>query len=142
MPAHPSIRDRLEADAQKNYPQLVRRLDGARLRPPPRRALRWEDRALLIISALLLLLLIIRVETVHADAPVDDFYGLEFVSAAGGMQQSIALDTDIQVEVTGLTARIEVKQVFSKHRAGLGRGHLPLPAPTRLRRGPHAGTRR
>jgi Ca-activated chloride channel family protein len=112
MPAHPSIRDRLEADAQRNHPQLVRRLDGTRFRPPPRRALRWEDRALLIISALLLLLLIIRVETVRADDPVDDFYGLEFVSATEGMQRSIALDTDIQVEVTGLTARIEVKQYF------------------------------
>lgn len=112
MPAHPSIRDRLEADAQRNYPQLVRRLDGTRLRPPPRRALRWEDRALLIISAVLLLLLIIRVETVRADMPADDFYGLEFVSATEGMQRAIALDTDIQVEITGLTARIEVKQYF------------------------------
>ena len=77
----------------------------------PRKPLRWEDRALLIISAVLLLLLIVRVETARADGPGDEFYGLEFQDGAA-VQRTVALDTDIQVEVTGLTARINVTQVF------------------------------
>lgn len=130
MRAHPSIRDRLEADAQRNYPQLVRRLDGTRLRPPPRRALRWEDRALLIISALLLLLLIIRVETTRADAPGEALFGLEFISSTEGTQRDIALDTDIQVEVTGLTARIRVEQYFQNTGQNWAEAiyRFPLPA--------------
>lgn len=142
MPAHPSIRDRLEADAQRNYPQLVRRLDGTRLRPPPRRALRWEDRALLIISALLLLLLIVRVETVRADTPGEALFGLEFISGTEGTQRDIALDTDIQVEVTGLDRPHPGRTVFPEHRPELGRGHLPLSAAGRSRRRPDEGAGR
>lgn len=77
----------------------------------PRRRLRWEDRALLIVSILLLLLLIIRVETARADGAAEDFYGLELQSDAS-MQRMVAMDTAIQVEVTGLIARIDVIQVF------------------------------
>jgi Ca-activated chloride channel family protein len=56
----------------------------------------------------LLLLLILRVETAHAD---EEFFGVEFHDPSG-IQRSLALDTDIQVEVTGMVARIEVRQVF------------------------------
>jgi Ca-activated chloride channel family protein len=80
-----------------------------------RRPLRWEDRALLIISAVLLLLLIVRVESTRAADAGEEFYGLEFHDDTR-MQRTVALDTDIQVEVTGLTARIEVTQVF--HNSG------------------------
>jgi Ca-activated chloride channel family protein len=82
-----------------------------------RRSLRWEDRALLIISAVLLLLLIVRIETARASGPGDDFYGLEFHNS-DSMQRTIALDTDIQVEVAGLTARIGVTQVFQNSGQG------------------------
>ena len=111
MPPQPSIRDQLEADAWRNHPQFARRLSENRKHNENRRPLRWQDRALLIISAVLLLLLIIRVETARADGPVEEFFGLEFIDKAGA-QRAVALDTDIQVVVTGLTARIDVTQVF------------------------------
>ena len=111
MSSQPSIRDQLEADAWRNHRRFARRQSSNRKHGLHRRPLRWEDRALLIISAVLLLLLIIRVETARADGPGDDFYGLEFQDGAG-VQRTVALDTDIQVEVTGLTARINVTQVF------------------------------
>lgn len=113
MPHPRSIRDELEDDAWRNHALFARRLSenqnhGAN---PPRRPLRWQDRALLIISAILLLLLIIRVETARAGDPDGDFFGIEFLDG-NGTQQMVALDTDIQVVITGLTARVEVMQVF------------------------------
>jgi len=111
MSSQPSIRDQLEADAWRNHRRFALRQLNNRKHGLHRRPLRWQDRALLIISAVLLLLLIIRVETARADGPGDDFYGLEFQDGAG-VQRTLALDTDIQVEVTGLTARINVTQVF------------------------------
>jgi Ca-activated chloride channel family protein len=95
--------------------------------------LRWQDRALLILSAALLLLLIIRVETAQAASPAGEFFGLEFqakeLQGAGGMQRTVALDTDIQVEVTGLTARIEVTQVFQNTGQGWAEALYRYPLP-------------
>ena len=108
MPGQPSIRDHLEADAWKNHERLAMNLSGRKRPGPDRRKLRWEDRALLLIAVTLLLLLIIRVETARAD---EQFFGLEFTGASG-MQRMLAMDTDIEVEVTGMVARIEARQVF------------------------------
>jgi len=98
-----------------------------------RKPLRWEDRALLMISAILLLLLIIRVETARADEPGGEFFGLEFQTAAiqGGSnaQRVVAMDTDIQVEVTGLTARIDVTQVFKNTGQGWAEAIYRFPLP-------------
>jgi Ca-activated chloride channel family protein len=108
MPGQPSIRDHLEADAWENHQRLAQNLSRRRRPGPNRRKLRWEDRALLLVAVTLLLLLIIRVETARAD---EHFFGLEFTGASG-MQRMLAMDTDIQVEVTGMVARIEARQVF------------------------------
>ena len=111
MPTQPTIRDHLEEDAWQNHAEFAQRQSRKHQAGLRRRPLRWEDRALLIISAILLLLLIIRVETARADEIDDDFFGLEFQDAAA-MHRSVAMDTGIQVEVTGLTARVHVEQVF------------------------------
>ncbi len=108
MPNQPSIRDQLEADAWQNHERFAQNLSKHNNPPRDRRKLRWEDRALLLITVVLLLLLIVRVETARADDP---FFGLEFMDATG-MQRTLALDTDIQVEVTGVVARVEVHQLF------------------------------
>ncbi|MEJ2385112.1 MAG: VIT domain-containing protein [Xanthomonadales bacterium] len=108
MPKPFSIRDRLESDAWRRHPdfaaQMARRTHAAR----ERRALRWEDRILLILAALLMLLLIVRVETAQA---ADDFYGIEFGDETAALR-AVALNTAIDVEVTGLLARVTVTQVF------------------------------
>jgi Ca-activated chloride channel family protein len=116
MPHQSSIRDELEADAWRRHWTFARRLarnrrPARRAAPPARRPLKWEDRALLILAAILLALLIVRVETVRADGPGNGFFGLEFEDQAG-VQRKLALDTDIQVEISGLTARVEVTQAF------------------------------
>jgi Ca-activated chloride channel family protein len=133
MPSQPSIRDQLEADAWRNHRKFARRQSDNRKHGLHRRPLRWEDRALLIISAVLLLLLIIRVETAQALGPADEFYGLEFQAAEVQSNLStrrvVAMDTEIQVEVTGLTARIDVTQVFKNTGQGWAEAIYRFPLP-------------
>jgi len=106
MSKQPTIRDRLERDAWRNHPHFAER--QAARRSPPRGSLGWQDRALLIVAALLVLLLIIRVETARAQSgPDSPFWGIE-----AGDSRSLALDTEIRVEVTGLAARVHVAQQF------------------------------
>jgi Ca-activated chloride channel family protein len=104
MARHQTIRDRLEEDAWKHHPHFAR--NRANLPSRRRTMLRWQDRALLLLAVFLLLLLVIRVET--ARAGTDPVWGIE----VAGAPHSIALDTDIRVEVTGLAARVEVTQRF------------------------------
>ena len=133
MSSQPSIRDRLEADAWRNHRKFARRQSSNRKQGLQRRPLRWEDRALLIISAVLLLLLIIRVESARADSMGDEFFGLEFqntvIQGGPGIQRVVAMDTDIQVEVTGLTARIDVTQVFNNTGQGWAEAIYRFPLP-------------
>jgi Ca-activated chloride channel family protein len=130
MPPQTSIREQLEADAWRNHPQFARRLSGNRKHNVSlsRRPLRWQDRALLIISAVLLLLLIIRVETARADGPVEEFFGLEFIDKTD-VHRAVAVDTHIQVVVTGLTARIDVTQVFQNTGQGWAEALYRYPLP-------------
>jgi Ca-activated chloride channel family protein len=71
----------------------------------------WQDRALLIISAFLVLALILRIEAARADGGEGALWGLEFHDGAA-RERSLALDTAIRAEVTGLTARVIVEQRF------------------------------
>jgi Ca-activated chloride channel family protein len=106
MSKHPTIRDRLERDAWRNHPDFAQRRSDHR--PPPRGGLSWQDRALLLLATLLVLLLIVRVETARAQTvPEPPFWGIEADGA-----RSLALDTDIGVEITGLAARVRVAQQF------------------------------
>jgi len=124
-----SIRDRLEEDAWKNHRSLARHRAehhaGRHRQAPPNRSLRWQDRALLIMSAVLVLLLIIRIESAQAQ---QDDWGLE-LRGHGGTQRSLALDTDVQVEVTGLIARIHVSQVFESTARGWAEAIYRYPLP-------------
>lgn len=113
MNHHSSIRDELEANAWR-YPgpkPAARKTRAVRRPALDHRKLQWQDRALLILSAVLLLLLVVRVETARAADPANQIFGLEFLDPSGD-RRTVAMDTDIQVEINGLTARIEVAQVF------------------------------
>jgi Ca-activated chloride channel family protein len=109
MSKQASIRDRLEADAWRHHPDVARRVERSP-RPAPRRRLAWQDRALLILAAVMVLLLIIRVETAVAN-PGGEPWGFEFRNGAA-TQRAVALDTDVQVRVTALMARMTVTQAF------------------------------
>ena len=109
MPRNPSIRDRLESEAWHHYPDTARRIAEKGQRKPQRRALCWEDRILLIISALLLLALVLRVETVRAEGV--EFWGIEYSTGSQSLE-AMALDTEINAEIMGLVARIDVTQWF------------------------------
>ncbi len=84
--------------------------------PQASRALRWQDRSLLIIAIILMALLMLRIETAHAQSPPPtvndgDNWGLE-VMTAGKTFRSLAIDTDIEVDINGLVARVRVSQRF------------------------------
>jgi Ca-activated chloride channel family protein len=105
-----SIRDHLERAVWRDHHTFAQR--HARQRwTRRRRALAWPDRLLFVLAACLLLLLILRVEAVRAADDVEPFWGIEAGSSEDGYRV-VALDTDIEIEVSGLAARVEVTQVF------------------------------
>ena len=90
-----------------------------------KRSLKWQDRALLTLSALLLLLLIFRIETATA---LEDQWGLEF-QGDDGSQRSLAINTEMQVNITGLVARIDVTQAFRNSGRGWSEAIYRFPLP-------------
>ena len=131
MPRHHSIRDHLEQAIWRDDPQFAKR--HAEQRAPRRPASpALPDRLLFILAACLLLLLIVRVEAARADsvpAPAEDaFWGIEAVTSDGAAR-SLALDTNIAVEVTGLAARVAVTQVFRNDGFGWREAVYRFPLP-------------
>jgi len=131
-----SIRQRLEADAWNNHHAFARdfseRQAHAR-RPENRRRLSWQDRALLILWIFFTLLLILRISTAEAQqsASVEsaaDQWGMEFIGD-GRRLRSVALDTDIEAEVTGMVARVEVRQRFRNVGQGWAEAVYRFPLP-------------
>ena len=122
-----SIRDELEKLAWMQNPNLAMRLSKRprKIRHRPKRPVRWQDRILITVAALLLSLLIIRSGTAQADEPS---WGLQLKSDAGDYTQ-LAIDTDIQIDITGLIARVEVTQKFTNHSARWAEGIYRFPLP-------------
>jgi Ca-activated chloride channel family protein len=116
-----SIRDHLESEARRLYPNLHRRL-ARRQTPPARRSLRWQDRTLLIIASVLMLALLLRGETAVAQELPE--YGIEW---SGGVQT--AVNTQIGIEITGMVARAEVTQIFVNQGAGWAEAVYRFPLP-------------
>lgn len=136
MPRHPTIREQLEQAAQlepetwSNYPRFAR----CRAARPARRrhaTLRWPrhrpDRALLILAPVLMLLLLVGVKSARAE-PAAEFWGIE-ATVAGAALRSLALNTDIEVEVSGLAARVAVAQRFRNDGAGWKEAVYRFPLP-------------
>jgi len=135
-----SIRNELESRAWTQNPGLARRLRN-RLnihlqndrqnhkessRNSDQRIMHWQDRILLALGAVLLALFVIRTETAVAD---EQPWGLQMQSATGGYTE-LALDTQIQMDITGLVARVAITQKFT-NRSNLwseGVYRFPLPA--------------
>ena len=111
MPRNFSIRDRLETDAWQKHPGFARRQALRHLPETRRHFLKWQDRALLILAAVLLLLLIVRVETARANSLDETFWGIE-IGTGVGVLRNTALDTEVNVAISGLLAEVEVIQWF------------------------------
>jgi Ca-activated chloride channel family protein len=108
----PSIRDRLERDAWKRFPELARKLEQRRraryqgFAPPA--VYRWQNRSLLVLCLLVCTLFLLRAGTAEA---ADEDWGLKFLGD-GEQQQAVAFDTLIDADINGLVARVDVHQRF------------------------------
>ncbi|MDX2427789.1 MAG: marine proteobacterial sortase target protein [Xanthomonadales bacterium] len=129
-----SIRDELEKQAWIQNPGLAQRLNKRQTHEnqrntswfqSARRIKRWQDRVLLTVIAILLVLFVIRTETAIADEPV---WGLEMKSDAGVFTE-LAVNTSIQLDITGLVARVEITQQFSNHGSHWAEGIYRFPLP-------------
>ena len=129
-----SIRDELERQAWIQNPKMALRLNNRRMaekRQDPgwsesaRRIKSWQDRILLTLIAFLLLLFVIRTEVAIAD---DQVWGLHMKSDSG-VYTELAVNTNIQLDITGLLARVEITQQFSNHGIHWAEGIYRFPLP-------------
>jgi Ca-activated chloride channel family protein len=129
-----SIRDELEKQARIQNPALAERLghrrsDGKRQNiscfESSRQIKSWQDRTLLMLIGLLLLLFVIRTETAIAD---EQAWGLHMISDSFVFTE-LAVDTDIQLDITGLVARVEITQRFTNHGSEWAEGTYRFPLP-------------
>lgn len=117
--AHGSIRQRLEQDVWRRYPEFARMLQQ---RKQARRdgfatpvIYRWQNRSLIALCLVLTSLFLIR--TAQGEGLSEDDWGLQFLGD-GQQQHVVALDTLIEADINGLVARVDVQQQF--HNTGLG----------------------
>lgn len=129
-----SIRDELEKRAWIQNPKLAQRLSKRRMdeKQQPiscfdsaRRFRSWQDRTLLILIAVLLMLFVIRTEVAIADEPG---WGLQMTSDSG-VYTELAVDTNIQLDITGLVARVEITQQFTNRGSFWTEGVYRFPLP-------------
>jgi len=129
-----SIRDELEERARSRHPRLSKRL-LKRLEArnagehncdiSARRIMRWQDRTLLVLVVVLLALFVIRTESAAADGQK---WGLQLTSDSGTYTE-LAIDTDIQLDITGLLARVEITQHFTNRGIDWAEGVYRFPLP-------------
>jgi Ca-activated chloride channel family protein len=121
-----SIRDELEKLAWLQNPGLARRLSERTSRKKRKsQSTRWQDRILVSLAAVLLTLFFIRTATADTSAQQ---WGLQLKNSSGKYTQ-LAVSTDIQVDITGLIARVEVTQKFSNHGSQWAEGIYRFPLP-------------
>jgi len=87
--------------------------------------MRWQDRTLITLSAVLLTFLVTRTGSAIAD---EQQWGLQLTSESGDYTQ-LAVSTDVQVDITGLIARVAVTQKFSNHGDQWAEGIYRFPLP-------------
>jgi len=133
-PQSGSIRDELEKQAWVETPKLAHRLSKRRIDrkhqniswvESARRIRSWQDRALLTLIAVLLVLFVIRTELAIAD---EQTWGLQMKDGSGVFTE-LAVDTNVQIDVTGLVARVEITQQFTNSGKFWAEGIYRFPLP-------------
>ena len=107
-------------------PQLANSLGREyRLVVRKRKKLRWQDCYMLTIAAVLLVLFLVRSNTAHAQEP----FGLSLAGESTS-SHTLALNTDLDIEISGLVARVWVTQAFRNDSLEWMEGiyRFPLPA--------------
>lgn len=89
------------------------------------RHMRWQDRSLLALGTVLLAVLVIRTQSAVAD---EHLWGLQ-LDGDSGSHTELAIDTDIQIDVTGLVARVEITQQFNNSSSQWAEGIYRFPLP-------------
>ena len=131
-----SIRDELEKLAWIQNPRLAQRMAGRKRLAGKRRLamkfsqgkhrhMRWQDRSLLALGTVLLAVLVIRTQSAVAD---EHLWGLQ-LDGDSGSHTELAIDTDIQIDVTGLVARVEITQQFNNSSSQWAEGIYRFPLP-------------
>jgi len=120
-----SIRDELEKLAWQQNPGLARNMSTrtTRKKRRARLSIRIQDRILFSLAAVLLTLFLIRTASAN-----DEQWGLQLTSTTGQYTQ-LAVSTDIQVDITGLIARVEITQKFSNQGNEWAEGIYRFPLP-------------
>ncbi len=120
------IRSRLDRALRRQDPDLADRLASRNQKIIIRetRSLRWQDRYLLIVASILLALFLLRT----GSASADEAYGLEMASEHGD-SLALALNTDVEIEITGLVSRVWVTQVFKNDSLHWMEGTYRFPLP-------------
>ena len=133
-PQSGSIRDELEKQAWVETPKLAHRLSKRRIDKKrqntswvesARRIRCWQDRTLLTLIAVLLVLFVIRTELAIAD---EQTWGLQMKNGSGVFTE-LAVDTKVQIDVTGLVARVEITQQFTNSGKFWAEGIYRFPLP-------------
>ena len=125
-----SIRDELEKQAWVQNPRLAKRMAGRKrqlmkISVGAQRYMRWQDRSLLALGAVLLAMFVTGSETAVAE---EHAWGLQLDNDTGTHTQ-LAIDTDIQIDITGLVARVEITQRFSNSGKQWAEGTYRFPLP-------------
>lgn len=137
MPSR-AIRDELEERAWVQNPGLAQRMTNRQQATRNddhcrehnrdngnRRVMRWQDRTLLVLAVVLLLAVIIRVETAKAD---ELQWGLQLQTANDSFTE-LAVDTEVQLDITGLVTRVSITQRFSNSSSQWAEGVYRFPLP-------------
>lgn len=120
------IQHRIGTLLWRHDPQLADSLNrNHRLIVQKRRRLRWQDRYMLTIASILLALLLIRSNIAMAE----DSFGLSLAGATSN-SHALAINTNIDIEISGLVARVWVSQAFRNDSLEWMEGiyRFPLPA--------------
>lgn len=130
--ARDSIRQGLERDIWRRYPEFARALTQRKKAQRNGFAApvvyRWQNRSIIVLCLVLTSLFLIRTGTAQAQNVPEEEWGLQFLGD-GQQHHIVALDTLIEAEINGLVARVDVTQQFRNTGHGWAEAIYRFPLP-------------